>query len=150
MANYETLHVVFDGPPGPQSGRFIEVETPDGRGVNAGEWHEREDGYWELRITRPAPKADSALVERIKGPLSDNSELAFILGRPGFMFIRECQLFRSLGHEIPKRAEDEQAFWVHRMLGFWVKYGEQWRDAFHADIKAHIEQARALKGGVDE
>jgi len=70
MANYETLHVVFDGPPGPQSGRFIEVETPDGRGVNAGEWHEREDGYWELRITRPAPKADGALVGELRDILA--------------------------------------------------------------------------------
>lgn len=46
------LHIVFDGPPGPEAGRFVEVETPDGRSVNAGEWHQRPDGYWELRIAR--------------------------------------------------------------------------------------------------
>jgi hypothetical protein len=45
-----TLHIVFDGPPGPESGRFVECEAPDGRSINAGEWHERGDGYWELRI----------------------------------------------------------------------------------------------------
>lgn len=44
------LHILFDGPPGPEAGRFVEVETPDGRSVNAGTWHERPDGYWELRI----------------------------------------------------------------------------------------------------
>jgi len=44
------VHIVFDGPPGPNAGRFIEVETPDGRSVSFGEWHERADGYWELRI----------------------------------------------------------------------------------------------------
>lgn len=43
-----TIHVVFDGPPGPTSGRFVEVETPDGRSVNVGEWKRREDGYWVL------------------------------------------------------------------------------------------------------
>jgi hypothetical protein len=49
------LHVVFDGPPSHESGRFVECETPDGRSVNAGEWHERADGLWELRIqTAPA------------------------------------------------------------------------------------------------
>jgi len=46
----ETLHFVFDGPPGPECGRFVECETPDGHSVNAGEWHERADGYWELRV----------------------------------------------------------------------------------------------------
>lgn len=49
------LHIVFDGPPGPTAGRFVKVETPSGHSVNAGEWHERPDGYWELRLTRPAP-----------------------------------------------------------------------------------------------
>lgn len=46
----EVVHVVFDGPPGHESGRFVECEAPDGRSINAGEWHERADGFWELRI----------------------------------------------------------------------------------------------------
>ena len=32
------LRIVFDGPPGPESGRFIEVENAQGASVNAGEW----------------------------------------------------------------------------------------------------------------
>jgi hypothetical protein len=48
----ELLHFIFDGPSGPECGRFIECETPDGRSVNAGTWHERGDGYWELRVHR--------------------------------------------------------------------------------------------------
>ena len=47
----EEIRVVFDGPPGAVSGRFVEVETPDGASVNAGTWHERGDGLWELRIS---------------------------------------------------------------------------------------------------
>lgn len=42
------LDIVFDGPPGPQSGRFVEVER-DGQSVKVGEWIERGD-YWILRI----------------------------------------------------------------------------------------------------
>lgn len=42
--------VVFDGPPGHESGRFVECETADGRSVSVGQWHERPDGFWELRI----------------------------------------------------------------------------------------------------
>lgn len=42
------IHVVFDGPPGAQSGRFIEVEDEEGNGLNVGEWMKRKDGYWVL------------------------------------------------------------------------------------------------------
>lgn len=44
------LDVVFDGPPSHESGRFVEVEAPDGRSVCAGEWIDRGDGMWALRI----------------------------------------------------------------------------------------------------
>lgn len=44
--------VVFDGPPAPESGRFIEVEDEHGRSRKFGEWVECENGYWELRLPR--------------------------------------------------------------------------------------------------
>ena len=55
------LHIVFDGPPGPQSGRFVECETSDGKGVSVGKWEEREN-YWHLII----PNALSSRGEREK------------------------------------------------------------------------------------
>lgn len=48
----DEIRIVFDGPPGPTSGRFVEVEDEHGRSINAGEWVERDDGLWELRIRR--------------------------------------------------------------------------------------------------
>lgn len=45
------INIIFDGPPGAVAGRFVEVETDDGRSINAGEWIERTDGLWALRIT---------------------------------------------------------------------------------------------------
>ena len=45
------LNIIFDGPPGHDAGRFVEVETDDGRGVGAGTWIERANGMWALRIT---------------------------------------------------------------------------------------------------
>ena len=48
------VDIVFDGPPGPESGRFVEVENELREGMNFGEWIERDDGYWVLRITRIA------------------------------------------------------------------------------------------------
>ena len=44
------LHIVFDGPPSHEAGRFVEVETPDGKGVNYGKWKHRDDGFWVLEI----------------------------------------------------------------------------------------------------
>jgi hypothetical protein len=60
----DAVHVVFDGPPGHESGRFVECETPDGRGINAGEWHERPNGLWELRILGGG--ATAALIEALE------------------------------------------------------------------------------------
>ena len=45
------LFVVFDGPPGHESGRFIEVEDAEGKGLrepSGAEWKQCEDGYWML------------------------------------------------------------------------------------------------------
>ena len=52
----EPVDIVFDGPPGPESGRFVEVESPPGRSIRFGEWVERDDGYWVLRFSPPASR----------------------------------------------------------------------------------------------
>lgn len=44
------LHIIFDGPPGPEPGRFVEVENDFGESVNVGEWIENGDGTWSLKI----------------------------------------------------------------------------------------------------
>jgi hypothetical protein len=53
------VDVVFDGPPGPVTGRFIETEDDQGNGWGRGSWHDRGDGTWALRIPvapkRPIP-----------------------------------------------------------------------------------------------
>lgn len=56
-ASEQSYDIVFDGPPGPVAGRFVEVESPPGTGVSLGEWVERDDGYWVLRIDVPAQLA---------------------------------------------------------------------------------------------
>lgn len=48
------IHLLFDGPPGPECGRFIEAEDPTGKGINAGKWSQRADGYWELVVKQPS------------------------------------------------------------------------------------------------
>lgn len=46
------VDIVFDGPPAAEAGRFVEVEDSQGRGIKFGEWLQRPDGYWVLRITK--------------------------------------------------------------------------------------------------
>ena len=48
------VDVVFDGPPGPEAPRFIEVEDEQGRSIKYGEWVQRSDGSWALRIPASA------------------------------------------------------------------------------------------------
>jgi hypothetical protein len=45
------INVVFDGPPGPEGGHFVEVEADDGKSLRVGQWIKRADGTWALRIT---------------------------------------------------------------------------------------------------
>jgi len=46
-----SIVVLFDGPPGPTAGRFVEVEDHAGRPIRVGNWHQRPGtSYWELVI----------------------------------------------------------------------------------------------------
>lgn len=45
-----TICVIFDGPPGPESGRFVEVETEEGNGISIGQWVQYPKGLWVLKI----------------------------------------------------------------------------------------------------
>ena len=46
------IRIVFDGPPGEVSGRFIEVENEYGKSISIGSWRKRSsnDDWWELVI----------------------------------------------------------------------------------------------------
>lgn len=64
------INIIFDGPPSAVAGRFVEVETDDGRSLNAGEWIERPDGLWALRIER-LPGGEPAVFVTISGGVGD-------------------------------------------------------------------------------
>lgn len=88
------------------------------------------------------PEPASSLGQRRSSPIAWDEDVAFILGRPCFMFIREAQLFRSLGYVIPKQAEAEQAFFIHRWLNFYLQHGADWRNVANDDIRDHIQRAK--------
>lgn len=47
------IDIVFDGPPSHESGRFVEVEDERGYSVSVGQWIDRGNGLWALRLPRP-------------------------------------------------------------------------------------------------
>lgn len=48
----KTIDIVFDGPPSHDMPRLVEVER-DGKSIRLGEWIDRGDGLWALRIPDP-------------------------------------------------------------------------------------------------
>lgn len=44
------VDIVFDGPPSPDGPVFVEVEGMSGQSINFGEWVERPDGLWAIRV----------------------------------------------------------------------------------------------------
>lgn len=55
------VHIIFDGPPSNESGRFIEVENDSGASIKVGEWKDRGDGTWALVIDMTASKRQKSI-----------------------------------------------------------------------------------------
>lgn len=89
------IDVVFDGPPSVPAPRFVEAEDPDGNSIRAGEWINRGDGYWALRIysipedeVRSSTPADE---QRLVGHMRTAALAQLIKGRrPGRAHWEEC------------------------------------------------------------
>lgn len=55
------IRIVFDGPPGPESGRFVEVEDEDGNSISVGTWESSQaftgPKWWHLVLDDPRESA---------------------------------------------------------------------------------------------
>jgi hypothetical protein len=70
-----------------------------------------------------------------------DDETRWILGRPNFTLIRMSHRLRQLGHDIPKKAEDEQAACIYWMLCMYEQHGENWRAEVEKYLTQHVETA---------
>jgi hypothetical protein len=54
--------IISEPGPGPEAGRFIEVEDGAGHSIRAGSWAQRQDGNWALTVPVPTgePARDNA------------------------------------------------------------------------------------------
>jgi hypothetical protein len=55
-----------------------------------------------------------------------NKDTRFILGRPCFMLSPIAELLRKGGHNIERKAEDEQSYVIYWLLRHWELHGENW------------------------
>lgn len=79
------IEIVFDGPPEAVSGRFVEVENPQGASISVGEWIDRGDGFWALRIPYPSSPVVPAPTETewqtLGGPWDRIEDIPKTVGR---------------------------------------------------------------------
>ena len=69
-----------------------------------------------------------------------NDETKEIYGRMCFQFIGIANRLRALGHDIPRRAESEQAYGIHWLLTLYVKHGADWRKAADEALAAMAKE----------
>ena len=50
MTKPNFVEIAFDSPPNRNHGRFVEVESVEGRSMSFGTWIQKPDGSWVLRI----------------------------------------------------------------------------------------------------
>lgn len=50
MKTIQRINIIFDGPPGPEAGRFVEVENEEGASINVGDWLKLDSGLWALSL----------------------------------------------------------------------------------------------------
>lgn len=73
------------------------------------------------------PQQPAATEAVAKDAVPLNSHTRWILSRPNFVCGPVASILRSLGHEIERKAEDEQAAVIHWMLSVYAEYGENWK-----------------------
>lgn len=88
-------------------------------------------------------KRQATLMNRM--PALDE-HLRFILGRPNFWCYHLANALRAMGHEIARKAEEEQAAVIHWLLNAYFEHGPGWREAVEKILAAEREKELA-KGG---
>lgn len=59
LERLQVVDVLFDGPPGPECGRFVEVNDLTGASMNVGDWIDYGQGLHSLRVLALPPKKGS-------------------------------------------------------------------------------------------
>ena len=97
------------------------------------------------------PKTSGACFERT-WPRDLDGTLASILGLKNWETGPAATAYRQAGFDVPKKAESEQAFVLHRYIALWIEHGDDWRQAARADLEkamlAAPRRSRRTKGAA--
>jgi hypothetical protein len=75
------IHIVFDGPPGPDGPRFIEAEDSEGRSITVGQWREYgTSGHWALTIPAPPPSDALHRIADLLWQFGDTQQVLDVVG----------------------------------------------------------------------
>lgn len=72
-------------------------------------------------------------------PIEPTKAIKTALSYQCFDFIAVAQTYRNLGFDIPKKAEDEQSFFLHKFLILAIEHGNNFIKVFNAETKALIK-----------
>lgn len=137
------IDVVFDGPPGPQSGRFVEVEDDQQRGRGVGKWID-DGAFWRLRLN----VAHQGVHTTDLGRMLRDSKFAQELDQFGIVDLRDTtdeQLMNRVIDRLREADDIEQKLGLLR--GSLSKYGENVEDATKA-ITANAREEWAHERGT--
>jgi hypothetical protein len=73
------------------------------------------------------------------------AELANILGRPNFQCCHIAQGLRAGGHDIPRKAEAEQAAVIYFMLGHYLEHGDKWSEKAEEELQRLVAPTQGEK-----
>ncbi|SEG21874.1 hypothetical protein [Marinobacterium lutimaris] len=68
-----------------------------------------------------------------------NEHTKLILGMPNFKCAPIAHRLVKLGHEIPPRSEDEQAYVINWMLELYEQYGKGWSEHAERVLAGEVE-----------
>lgn len=82
-------------------------------------------------------------------PVNSTDAIKKALGYMCFDLIAVAEVYRGLGFEIPRKAEEEQAFFLHRFIILALEHGDNFISVFNAETKALVDQKNS-KGSNHE
>lgn len=72
-------------------------------------------------------------------PMEPTQAIKTALSYQCFDFINVAQIYRNLGFDIAKKAEDEQSFFLHKFLILAIKHGNDFIRIFNEETKVLVE-----------
>lgn len=145
------IDIVFDGPPGPEAGRFVEVEDETGKSISVGEWLVQLNGFHALRIHMPSDNSDVAAFQaKFDVPMAPKP--AFLDAAAGtfridFMMEELSEFVEAVETRDLEKAADALVDLVYVAHGTALMMGLPWTQLWDEVQRANMAKERAANAG---